>query len=242
MLKDLDLIVLDNSIRESTVGQIRGHTLENKLKIFEEVKKCKFKFIVVAAFSHMTAVDDAFIRKIVAKGEDVSNLFAFTEVIESVDIGGISDTESIPVGLRKMKTLGLVNPIIEIDLATDSINWDVFTIRDMCKLLLERMEWSRRMLSPEAKIMVNLRDFPTAMFYQMKRVFTVVNYLASLPDAKRPFGIMFEEPTGKFLPQEVGAWTAGKLKPIVQSVWFAKRGDTGLSYGSPELKSCTLCK
>ena len=33
-LKDLDLIVLDNSIRESTVGQLRGHTLENKWNIF----------------------------------------------------------------------------------------------------------------------------------------------------------------------------------------------------------------
>jgi len=50
-LKDLDLIVLDNSIRESTVGQLRGHTLENKWKIYNEVQKCGFKFIIVAAFS-----------------------------------------------------------------------------------------------------------------------------------------------------------------------------------------------
>ena len=214
-LRDLDLIVLDNSIRESTVGQLRGHTLENKWKIFNEVKTCGFKFIVVAAFSHMTAVDDKFIREIVAKGEDVSNLFAFTEVIESVGMDGIPDTKSIPVGLRKMKTLELVNPIIEIDLATNSINWDVFTVTEMCQLLSERMDWSRRMLSPDAKIMVNLRDFPTAMNCQMERVFTVVDFLGSLPDVKRPFGIMFEEPTGNFLPREIGAWTAGKFNPIV---------------------------
>ena len=37
ILKELDLIVLDNSIRESTVGQLRGHTLENKWKIYDEV-------------------------------------------------------------------------------------------------------------------------------------------------------------------------------------------------------------
>ena len=36
-LRDLDLMVLDNSIRESTVGQLRGHTLENKWKIYDEV-------------------------------------------------------------------------------------------------------------------------------------------------------------------------------------------------------------
>ena len=32
-LKDLDFIVIDNSIRESTVGQLRSHTLENKKAI-----------------------------------------------------------------------------------------------------------------------------------------------------------------------------------------------------------------
>ena len=209
-LKDLDLIVLDNSIRESTVGQLRGHTLENKWKIYNEVQKCGFKFIIVAAFSHMTRVDDTFLRQLVARGEDISNLFAFTEVIEAVN-DGIPDTKTTPVGLSKMKSLGLINPIIEIDLAIDSINWDVFTVQDMCKLLSERIKWSRRMLSPDAKIMVNLRDFPDSMVYQMERLFTVVDFLGSLPAAERPFGLLFEEPTGKFLPEEVGAWTAGKI-------------------------------
>ena len=36
-LKNLDLFVLDNSLRETTVGQLRGHTPENKRKIFEQV-------------------------------------------------------------------------------------------------------------------------------------------------------------------------------------------------------------
>ena len=36
-LRDLDLFVLDNSIRETTVGQLRGHTLEDKFAIYEEV-------------------------------------------------------------------------------------------------------------------------------------------------------------------------------------------------------------
>ena len=33
ILKNLDLFVLDNSLRETTVGQIFGHTLENKWEI-----------------------------------------------------------------------------------------------------------------------------------------------------------------------------------------------------------------
>ena len=217
-LKDLDLIVLDNSLRESTVGQLRGHTLENKRKIYDEVRKCGFQFKIVAAYSHMPRVDDSWVAEIVRDceegKEDLGNLFAFSEFFESVS-QGIPDTKTIPVGLRKMQEQGLINPIIEIDLAIKSINWEKFTMDDIFTLLTERFEWSRKNLSQDAKIMVNLRDFPDAMVYEMERLFSLVDYIASMPEAERPFGIMFEEPTGKFLPEEVGAWTAGKLARLI---------------------------
>ena len=38
VLREMELFVLDNSLRESTVGQLRGHTIENKWKIYEQVK------------------------------------------------------------------------------------------------------------------------------------------------------------------------------------------------------------
>lgn len=37
VLKDMDLFVLDNSLRETTVGQLRGHTIDDKWKIYNEV-------------------------------------------------------------------------------------------------------------------------------------------------------------------------------------------------------------
>ena len=37
VLGKMKLFVLDNSLRESTVGQLRGHTIENKWKIYEQV-------------------------------------------------------------------------------------------------------------------------------------------------------------------------------------------------------------
>ena len=86
-LKDLDLFILDNSIRESTVGQTRGHTIDEKWKIYEEVKKCGFKNIIVASFSHMTRVDDEFCRQLTEKGEDLTNLFAFSEVLAGTFLG-----------------------------------------------------------------------------------------------------------------------------------------------------------
>ena len=38
-LRQIELFVLDNSLRESTVGQLRGHTIENKWKIYEQVRQ-----------------------------------------------------------------------------------------------------------------------------------------------------------------------------------------------------------
>ena len=103
-LKELDLVVLDNSIRESTVGQLRGHTLENKWKIYDEVKTCGFKFIVVAAFSHMTRVDDTFIQELIAEGEDPKDLFAFTEAFEHK-----RNLQAVPVGKFMTRNLLKVN-------------------------------------------------------------------------------------------------------------------------------------
>lgn len=82
VLRDLDIFVLDNSIRESTVGQLRGHTLENKWQIYNEVKKCGFKHTIVASFSHMTRVDDVFIMQLKERGEDPDGLWAFSEITE----------------------------------------------------------------------------------------------------------------------------------------------------------------
>ena len=218
-LRNLDCFVLDNSIRESTVGQLRGHTLENKWKIYEEVKKCGFKNIVVASFAHMTRVDDNFVQQLVERGEDRSTLFAFTEATACVK-DGVMDTKTLPIGLEKMQKFGLWNPIIEIDLADKSVDNEKFTVEDVCQLLLQWINWVLENLSSNAKILVNLRDLPSAMTSKTpERVFIVVSFLASLPPEKRPFGMMYEEPTGKYLPEEVGAWTAGIRRVMDRFNW-----------------------
>merc|ERR1712180_67323 len=64
-LKNLDLFVLDNSLRETTVGQLRGHTLENKRTIFEQVKMVGFENIIVESFNHMNRLGEPFIKELV---------------------------------------------------------------------------------------------------------------------------------------------------------------------------------
>ena len=223
-LQNLDLLVLDNSIRESTVGQLRGHTLDSKMKIFNEVKKCGFKYVIVAAFSHMTRVDDNFVMQLYEQKYDMSNFFCFSEAFVKSKEGFI-DTDKIPIALKKMVKFKLINPILEIDLAvcnsrviTGSDSKEV-TVDDFCELLLKRFEWVYENMATDSKIFVNLRDFSTAMKDAPERVLKVVHYLSSLAPGKRPFGIVFEEPTGNISPQEIGVYTASIRKRMKSSGW-----------------------
>ena len=221
ILRELDLFVLDNSIRETTVGALRGHTLENKIKIYQETKKCGFEYIIVASFNHMTRVGDTFCQWLVDKKEDRTKMFSFSEVTEGIK-NGQPDTDKIPVSLRKCKEFGIPNVLFELDLADPSIDWaGKFTVHDMCKLLKKWLNWVYDNLSPNAMVLWNIRDFAFAMktVDGAIRVLTLVKFLGSLPN--RGFGMCIEEP-GKFLPEEVGAWVAA-IKDVMNSVqWHGK--------------------
>ena len=67
-------------------GQLRGHTLESKWEVYNEVKKCGFKNMIVASFSHMTRVDDIFVKQLVERGEDRNGLYGFSEITNSKSI------------------------------------------------------------------------------------------------------------------------------------------------------------
>ncbi len=97
----------------------------------------------------------------------------------------------------------LQNPILEIDLAKGNVDWNKFTVEDMCQLILKWFDWIYNNLSEDAKIFVNIRDFPFAMIEAPARVLTVVKFLSCLSSEKRPLGSMYEEPTGSYLPEEV---------------------------------------
>ena len=88
------------------------------------------------------------------------------------------------------------------------------------------MEWVRQNLASDSKIFFNFRDYPDAIVNEPKRVLKVIKYLSSLPPKQRPFGFVFEEPTGNYFPDQLGAWTAavrGKWMNVVSkmgSCWF----------------------
>ena len=215
-LQNLDFFVLDNSIRESTVGQLRSHTLENKLAIYEEVKKCGIKDIIVATFAHMTRVDDDFVKYLKNQGEDFSGLYSFSEVSEGLKDGAY-DTQRVPVGLRKNKEYGLRNTIFEMDLADKACKWgDTWTVKDQCQLLQKRFDSAREL---GGRILLNLRDLVLVMKEAPERLLQIVKFVSSLPSDQRLFALVFEDPLGDALPEELAAWTSSVRAIMNSSGW-----------------------
>ena len=175
---------------------------------------------IVAAFSHNTRVDDHFVRQLVESGEDTSTLYAFSEGWGRIS-NGVPDLVTLPVGLRKMKILQLQNPIIEIDVADSRIDWETFTVRRVNDLLLGRIKWVRENLAVNGKVFINFRDFSIAMIdcASTYRILSVTEFLARLPAEMRPLGLIFEEPTGKNFPAQLGGWTAAVRKIMNDNGW-----------------------
>ena len=211
VVRDIDLFVLDNSLRESTVGQIVGHTLENKWAILEEVKKCGFKNIIISAFSHAPRVDDTFVQQLCERESDMSTYYAFSEIGE----GHLR--QEFPVGLKKMKQYGIQNPIFEIDLALCKDNATKFQI--LLDLFQKRFDYAYENLCANAKIFVNIRDLAPTMMTSPDTVFNVVEFLAKMPPEKRPLGIMFEEPTGDYVPLQLGAFSRSVRQFMDECDW-----------------------
>ena len=222
-LRELDFFILDNSIRESTVGQLRSHTIENKKEIFKQVKRCGMHSIIVATFSHMTRVDDEFCQWLKDEGEDFSKLFSFSEITEGVK-NGTYDTETVPISLRKNKQYGLYNTVFEVDLVDPNVKWDTkFKTRDVCQLIEKWMNWVYDNINKKARILLNFRDFPMCMSHQPKRLLEIVKFLAAMPLEKRMFALAFEDPLGEYMPEELGVWTASVRRVMDENGWSSGR-------------------
>ena len=52
-----------------------------------------------------------------------------------------------------------------------------------------------------------------------ERVLKVVQYLANLPEDRRPFGFNFEDASGKVMPEELGLYTSILRRVMNESNW-----------------------
>jgi len=129
------------------------------------------------------------------------------------------NTKIVPVALEKIKKSGLRNVIFEVDVGDSTYNFTEFPITSMCELLLKWINWCKTNLGKESKILVNFRDLSDAMPTDADRVFYVVSFIASLPEDVRPMGLIFEDPRGFSLPEEVGAWSRHIRQTMDEHDW-----------------------
>merc|ERR1712232_4030 len=159
----MGFLVMDNSLRESTVAALAGHTPEDKWAILKHVEACGFKHIILGAMSSTAyRVDDVFAQQVRDSQEFETKykgiFYAFTEVSDGSTTDGIWET-AVPVSLQKMKEYKIFNPIIEVDLGANGVNYDSF---DPVARIQDRLQWVVDNLgTPDCKprVCLNMRDF-----------------------------------------------------------------------------------
>ena len=218
-LKNLDLFVLDNSIRETTVGSLRGHTLENKKLILEEVKKCNFQYYVIESFNHENRIGDVMLRELNERGEDLSCAVAFSDVWEVIE-DEMPQEEPIPIGMKKCEEFGVKNVILEIDLMYYKVDYTKkFTMDEACRMVKSRVDWIREHLDKDSKIFLNYRDFGDVMAHYPQRIWRMTNYLSSLSAGERLAGILYED-FGNYNKDLLGGWTKALKNEMERCGWI----------------------
>ena len=219
-LADLDLYILDNSIRESTVGQPLCHTLQDKINIFKEIKRIEIKDMMVASFSHHHQVDDDFVQYLKDTKEDFTNFFAFSEIVNGINDDGTYDSSGIPIQLQKIQKYGILNPFFEVDLASKKIDWDnKFTVDDICQILYELIMWTNNNISSTSRIAVNIRDYVKVMKEAPERFFGVLRFLSRLPPHHQPWCLAIEDGTGDAFHFELASWIQTTRSVMDEDGW-----------------------
>ena len=217
-LKNMELFVLDNSLRETTVASIHSHTLQNKHDIYEEIQKCGFKYYIIESFTADHRVGEVFLQELIDKGEDLSGAFVFCDMWESK----LSETKiplpDISIGLQKCKTFGLKNVMLECDLSDYRIDYKLFNMKKFCDFMMAKVDWIRKNLAEDSMIILNIRDFSNTMRDHPDRMWYIVNYLSRLPSDKKLTGIGFED-MGKHLMEHLVAWTSAVRSEMIRCGW-----------------------
>lgn len=121
-----------------------------------------------------------------------------------------------------MKDFGLYNVVFEADLGDAIYDFNEYSLDNYCQLLKKWILWVYDNWNKKAKVVINFRDLPDFMDKHSDRLFKIVDFLAKFPPETRMFGIVYEEPRGMSLPEEVGLWAKFIRKIMEDNSWNGK--------------------
>jgi hypothetical protein len=212
-LREVDFFVLDNSLRETTVGAVRGHTLEDKKAIIRALSKTNLTEMVLGSFGASDNVDDLAAHWLNNSQwqHKLESMWGFSELYDMDPLTKLPSMQP-PYGLVEMATVhNMSNAIIEIDTCNPKIDYSKI---DLIKILRNQLEYvdknfrkrSNDKLKP--RVLVNLRDFTDYETHPdgFERALQLVEMMAEMHathGANCPFGLMLEEPTGFLLPETI---------------------------------------
>lgn len=216
-LQNMKVFILDNTLREPSVGATFGHTVQDKYDSMKWVKKVGMTDVIVGALGGTHQVDDTHCMELKESGVDISNNWIFAG-----SDGNFSD-DNVPMGLQKAKKYGITNVVIELGASDENCyDWVGKGAAGWVEVFKLHIEWCNKNLAladSPARIILNMWDFPVAMIKHPQRVLDIVAGLAKLPPGIRPMGFMFEEPTGEYLPSELATWTGMLRKTMDTNGW-----------------------
>ena len=91
----------------------------------------------------------------------------------------LPDEVSVPVGLRKIKDLGLWNVILELDLSDNVYDFTAYTMQRFCELVKKWIVWTYDNIEAPngSRILVNIRDAQDIYPSKPERVSTKYNWM-----------------------------------------------------------------
>lgn len=213
-LSTMDVCVLDNSLRETAVAQIKGAVTEDKDKILDALRFTGIEEVIVGAFGDLRRPEDEWLQAKAENGKIEGNWWCFSEMYDAPEPP--FDSMPLPYALQRIKSYGVRNVILELDVGCLGLervastgNFE-YTKNGYHDLIKDRVDFIRSQIHPKAKIFINLRDSPTAYFDKKdsrnlpKRLTMIIRAIAAL--RPRINGLLFEDPV-----VEVPHWALGEL-------------------------------
>ena len=153
-LKSLRPIVLDNSLRETSVAQVRGHTIEDKDAILEAIMRTGMEDVLVGAFGDIGNVDEEWLMILKQRNEILPTFTVFSNLFD-LDVEGNLFFTKTPAGIDAAIKYGIRNIVIEVDLA-----WSDFQI----KFPLQFLKFLN--LCQYTRIHVEIQTYLMPVFYE----------------------------------------------------------------------------
>ena len=108
--------ILDNSLRETSVAQERGHTFEDKDAILEAVMRTGMEDVLVGAFGDLGNVDEEWLAVLKQRNEILPTFTVFSNLFD-LDFEEKPLFAKTPAGIDAAIKYGVQNIVIEVDLA-----------------------------------------------------------------------------------------------------------------------------